>query len=388
MQKRSSAGRTLGTMIAIVLGIGSLLAFFIASTAINWQPPAEPFSGWAVVLTPASSELAQNSQVKLTARLLSSGNTRKGSIIQYSVTTCGDRGFQGILLLGGDARLYDASVLGSSKQPSAMSNIADLSLQGGPASMPKSFGSVQAVNVVSDAIKCASKFTSDEEVPPFAGSAVVVEGRPYGTIRHQGPDWLPWDVPRTSQVWPLIGTFPGAPTNWLGEFVSTSGLRGSWLRPRQMYFAVDAGALRPHELVDNAHPDTEDAQVLHWQSTRPIRPSAYTIDNSRLGAWQQISTIAAIAFGIGGSILSTLIFDLLRKPAPQPSERGTRTDVIQTPQARAITSAAGANRKYHWTAIAFAAVIIAILAGRRGSQPLTSPKKVRPDPSGVDTSDS
>ena len=109
-------------------------------------------------------------------------------------------------------------------------------------------GSVQAVHIaMTNPFPCASAYAPQQVPPPqFRGMAQVVTGLAAAPVRRAwNLGW--WSGPRTSQVWPLVGTLPGVTFNDLGEFQAIRGLGGSWGRARQHYFAVTAGVLQARD---------------------------------------------------------------------------------------------------------------------------------------------
>jgi hypothetical protein len=185
-------------------------------------------------------------------------------------------------------------------------------------------GPVQAVHIaMTNPFPCASAYAPQQVPPPkFFGQAQVVTGLAAAPVQRLWKlGW--WSGPRTSQVWPLVGTLPGVSFNDLGEFQAIRGLGGSWGRSRQQYFAVNVGGLQARASLDEVEPTLASSTALYWDSAQPLQPTAVLTNTDSMTTLQQWLIAAAICLGIGGSLLASLLFDWARPP-PQQDQPITR----------------------------------------------------------------
>ncbi len=87
------------------------------------------------------------------------------------------------------------------------------------------------------------------------------------------------------------------------------------------------GTLRPRAAVDVAVPPLTDSSVIKWGSSRPITASLRVTDVNEMESWQNWLAGAGILLGIGGALLTSLLFEGYKKrayPAPTPAPPAPR----------------------------------------------------------------
>ena len=124
-----------------------------------------------------------------------------------------------------------------------------------------------------------------------------------------------WSGPHAMQAWPLVGTFPGALPGELGAFTPEE-IGGTWLRPYTEGIQVNGVTFSLNSSIDAALPQTT-AIGASWSSQFPISPIAKVTDQASLAVLQNSQALAAVGIGIGGSLLASLLFELMR---PEPPE--------------------------------------------------------------------
>jgi hypothetical protein len=129
--------------------------------------------------------------------------------------------------------------------------------------------------------------------------------------------WGWWQGPHASQAWPLAGAFPDALPSDPGQFTAVSGLSGNWSRPFQEYNQVTAVGVPVTWSTDSTISSLSTPYPPTWQSRNPITPILRLTDDSSLADLQDWIVIFAVAFGISGSILASLLFEGLRRPPDQ-----------------------------------------------------------------------
>lgn len=301
-----------GWAVAIILlcGVSAVLWFAEVSWRVSSFPPADEFPGWVAVL---SRGLWAEGQVTLSADALEPGasGTRPG--VTYTVAACGPRRFEGVLLLGGAARLDEL------KRPGAGArNIADLRVYDVATGMDIPLGPVQSIPVALRSTRCASRFSRSGE-GVFTGAATDVTGHIAAPLRRKATGLLGlWDGSREAQTWPLVGTMPGIARGALGVFrFSDRSLAGNWARPLHEYLRVSVAASFTNSAqVELARPDLARDGSFAWSGTAPFEPHARLVNEARMAALQQQLIAATIWLAIAGSLVASLLFAWLR---PQPA---------------------------------------------------------------------
>lgn len=317
----SHPGRTvkLVAVIAFTLCIGGIFA--AVSATVNGQPSSEQFKGWITVLQ-QGSKIGGDQEVMLSATALSPEIQNQHPQLRYSVAACGGGSFRGKLVLGGDARLTD--VQAGPASASAIRNEPNFIIRD-PLSNSNSnleLGAVQILDIeMVDLPECIPRSSLGQDDLGFSGVAQDVVGLAGAPIQRKW-EGLWWNGPRTTQVWPLVGTMSGVPVGLNGVFEGVNGLRGPWTIPTKRLY-VYGGAVSSRSTIDIARPELSSDTGLHWIKTQPFTPSVRLTDVETMSNWQQSLVVATIALGIGGSLFASLVFEWTRRPAchsPTPGE--------------------------------------------------------------------
>lgn len=324
--------RRLAALLAVAVTITSIAGYVVLSFTVNGLPSYQPSSGWVVVLQPAAAPDVDTVQLLVQAKTQGS-QTRAA----YDVVVCGPRPYTGDLLIGGSAQLtaiQPSPVFPGLAPPSLrVQRIPDLVfIYNGVVDL----GAVQLVRIsLPDVFACPSAAAVQSSGILPGGSVEGVVGVTAGPVQESWAGWWGWwHGPHASQAWPLTGAFPGVPPTVLGEFMAVSGLTGSWLRPLSEYAKVTAVAVPVSWSVDSAIPAASGPYPLIWQGRNPVSPMVRLTDNSSLALLQSWVVIFAVAFGIAGSMLASLLFEWLR---PRPHQDDTAASSHNQPQAKSVT---------------------------------------------------
>ena len=362
----------------VLVGFSSIVAFIVVSGVINAQPTTNVFEGWVTVLQP-SSDIGPN-QVQLRLRAVDAGGPGQNPVLEYSVLTCGDKPFRGVMVIGGDARISKAVIQDSRgivtdeagwAGNSALVDVPDLAL-GDANGDSWELGSVQLVDLKMDSVPpCLPAGSPNDPLSVATGYVVAgVAGAPVG----RKATFLGLQGPRSGQSWPMAGAFPGLPIELKGEFTGVRGLSGSWIIPTVLHNQVSAGGLSPRATVDLSQPAPADNLSLTWNSLQPLRPSARLTNIDSMAIWQQWLVAAGIGFGIGGSLLASLLFEWARW---RPSTSASGVLLVKPSVERSVfvptEAASRAKTECPWVVtvmILFVAAILNILrrmiSGRMG----------------------
>ena len=323
--------RRLAVLLAVAVTIASITGYVVISFTVNGLPSYQPSTGWVAVLQPAATPDVDTVQLLVQARTQGS-QTRAA----YDVVVCGPRPYTGDLLIGGSALLtaiQPSPVFpGSAPPPLRVLRIPDLVfIYNGVIDL----GAVQLVHIsLPYVIACppAAGVQSSGALPGGSVEGVIgVTARP---VQQNWAGWWGWwHGPHASQAWPLTGTIPGVPSTVTGEFMAVSGLTGNWVRPLSEYSKVVAVGVPVSWSVDSAIPTASGPYPLIWQSRNPIEPMVRLTDNSSLALLQDWVVIFAVAFGIAGSMLASMLLEWLRR-RPQQADTASR----RQPQAKPATA--------------------------------------------------
>jgi len=360
------AGHRLRRTAALVTGVLTIMtiAGYVALSFTVNGLPAYPLAGWVAVLQPATASNADTVQILVQART-QGGQTRAA----YDVVACGPRPYSGDLLIGGSAQLSAAlpdSPLPSSPAPQ-IQRIPDLAFYyNGVIDL----GAAELVRIsLPDVSPCppAAAVQSAGILP--GGSAEGVTGVTSGPVQQSwsGP-WGLWHGPHAAQAWPLTGALPGIPANVLGEYPAVSGLSGDWSRPLQEYVQVTADDVPVTWSVDSAVPSASGPYPLTWQDQNPVSPLVRLTDSSSMALLQNWVIIFAVAFGITGSVLASLLFEWLRRPSRDGTAAGSSPPPLQSAlpgRKPAHSEAVRAQVPGRWLALAGAVILIGYARGRR-----------------------
>jgi hypothetical protein len=333
-------GSRAGVMAILLVGLASIACYAAVSATVNGEPSTTPFRGFVTLLQPAPN--FPQDQVKLIASPLVPGGPGQHPGLSYGVAACGSQPFQGVLLIGGDARLshlrgVPALGVGNAVGQSSVETLSDMTVLDEGTGTVVDLGPVQATRLtMSHPLQCASAYSAQQAPPPFfVGQGQTISGQAAAPVQRQWRlGW--WSGPRTSQSWPLIGDLPGIGFNDLGVFRAVTGLSGEWFRPGRQYVAVSVGSLLPRAIVDRARPQPTSGTGLDWDSTQPIQPVAVVTNTTSMNNWQNWLVAAGIFLGIGGSLLATLFYEWARpRRAGVPIEETARQPPpSQPPRAR------------------------------------------------------
>jgi hypothetical protein len=321
-----------GMIVVVLVGLASIACFAAVSWTVNGEPSTTPFDGFVTLLQPAPALLQPAhvlppDQVDLTEQPLVPGGPGQHPGLSYSVAVCGSQPFQGVLLIGGDARLSGLALGDDAGWRSSTENLPDLRFLDEGTNAPLDLGPVQAIHLaMSHPMRCASAHTGEPGVL-FQGQALTITGQAAAPVQRPWRlGW--WSGPRTSWSWPLIGDLPGSNSNYSPDFRALTGLSGAWARPLRQHVDVSVGGgLVPSALVDEARPQPTSDTGLDWHSAQPIQPFAVVTNATSMNTWQNGLVAAGIFLGIGGGLLASLLYDWARpsracapteEPAPQP----------------------------------------------------------------------
>ena len=154
----------------------------------------------------------------------------------------------------------------------------------------------------------------------------------------------------------------------LGEYPAVSGLSGNWSRPLQEYVQVTADDVPVTWSVDSAVPSASGPYTLTWQEQNPVSPLVRLTDGSSMALLQNWVVIFAVAFGITGSVLASLLFEWLRRPSRDGTAAGSSPPPLHSalPGRRpAYSEAVRARVPGRWLALVGAVILIRYARGRR-----------------------
>ena len=326
---RATAGRRLRRAAALATGLATVMSIagYIALSFTIDGLPAYPPEGWVAVIQPATASNADTVQILVQA--LTQGSQTRAA---YDVVVCGPQPYSGDLLIGGSAQLTAArpdSPLPVSPAPQ-IQRIPDLAFYyDGVIDL----GAVQLVRIsLPDVTACLPADAAQSSGILPGGSAEGVTGVTTGPVQQSwsGP-WGLWHGPHAAQSWPLTGAFPGAPPKVLGEYPAVSGLSGDWSRPVQEYVQVTAEGVPTAWSIDSSVPSASGPYPLTWTDQYPVSPLVRLTDSSSIALLQNWVVIFAVAFGITGSVLASLLFEWLRRPSRDRTAEGSGTPPPHTP---------------------------------------------------------
>lgn len=297
--------RTISVAFMVMVGFGSIGFYIVAAGVVNAQPPTQPSDGWVAVLQHFDESGPE--QMMLSAMLVEPGVPGDRPRVRYSIVVCGSRPFHGVLLIGGHARLDHPSVVGPSELPiRAVRELRGASLAQLDAAI--NLGPVQVTEVN---IEPSGPCVSEPGSAVLVGTVYAVEGRARTPIQHQAR-FLGIGSARHSEVWPRVGGLPGIGDGNIGVFDGSRELSGSWITPQGMRCRVTGGALKAKATVDVAVPPLADTSVVDWEEAGPIAPTVRITDVDGMASDQHMLAAAGIALGIGGSLLASLLFGVVR----------------------------------------------------------------------------
>jgi hypothetical protein len=295
---------SLGGMVWIMLvlcGVGSALGFYATSTALEAEPPAKTFEGWIGVLVP-KADIASEVQVRVSALALSHGERPR---MAYGATACGGGSFSGYLLIGGNARL-DPATLQAPPRDAQMLPPGDIEVTNEADGSVTQYRDVQVVQVsLRNLPRCIGSVANDG----FAGVGFRIEGEAASPVSTSAGGLLRAAVQRWSM--PLVGSFPSAGIQ-AGVFRIDGAIRGEFVRPIPLGAAVDAGPIPLRLDLSDSRPATDSVNRANWYLPQPFQATAKVRDASYQSTLQNWNAFCAIALGVFGSIVASMLFEWAR----------------------------------------------------------------------------
>lgn len=348
--------------LVVLFGVTTVVAYGAVSGVVNAQAPTQGYPGWIAVLQPSHEAIPE--QVEISVEALQPGAPGDHPALKYTVLVCGDRPFRGVLLIGGQARLDHAVVVDARGVSSADTTVAgaprlddlpNITIGQGAASWD--LGPVQLLRVAIDQLIPCARAASSEQ-PLQVGTGEMVGGLARAPVQRTAR-FFGLSGPRSSQVWPLVGRFPEASPNALGDFRGVRGLSGSWIVPPTLHNRVSIGSLAARASLDLAVPPLTDTSRLVWNSFLPLRPTVRLTDVDEMAAWQQRLVVAGIFLGIGGSLLASLLFECTR---PKPPGESLTVGTVRT--ATPLLMRPKRNARPATTLVVASVALIAYVLGR------------------------
>jgi hypothetical protein len=328
-------------MIFVFISAGSVLIYIALAMTLNGQPSSRPFPGWVAVLQPAAEP--GSDKVMLQVQSSAAGSHPR---LTYTVTACGPLSpYVADLLIGGKAQLARAQPI------PPLPPTLNISLPGGHLGWPGlpqeirdlgteftgGLGPAQLVHIrLTPVAPCPSSPGRGSVSSIFADStAEVITGLASAPVQQswKAPfGW--WSGPYHSQAWPLTGTTPGGLPGPLAPSTFTlSGLpaahypcvrrpcssqQDNWALPPTEYLLVNNTQQVPvNWSVDTTESTLADASTLSWLSPIPFSPSGSLTDSHSVSILQQLLVVAGVGMGIGGAMMASLAFELLRLTNPE-----------------------------------------------------------------------
>jgi hypothetical protein len=290
-----------GRAIAAIVGIALIAAYAFVAYVAQTIPPTPVFRGWVMVLVPSSDT---SHKVGLSLRARDPGAPGATPSVSLEVLACGEKPFRGMLLLGGDARLRGLTVIlppgGRAQPPRPVNVLHDVGLDEN-VPLPKTEAVTFTLSRLEGCIRGVG--------PGALGTPIVFEGDLLARIKHTVAVFGAVG-PRQTQSWPTVGQVPWMSPQDLGAFTLPNAT-GDWIRPNQFEAAVSVGSLTNRAQVEVSRPPVTGATDLRWQSNSAITATARVVDIDSQSQWQTALTAAAIGFGIGGSLLAALLFEVV-----------------------------------------------------------------------------
>ena len=297
--------------VALAITAISIAGYVVLSLlANNPSPTMESGSlGWAALIQPATESQADT----VTLQASFSGNNR----FTYTVHACGPDPYHGRLImsgLSGDPESYSEFDGPSQEEKLSTRQLEfDISYRStATAHWEEYLGTVQSVSVdVPYVIPCVP----DQFAPQIQVSGTL-EG-PWMETSSLFDGFL--QGPHASLSFPLVGEFwesvnGGVQSPLASRPFTVSGLAGTWTHPDHQQVLIEPD-ISPDWSVNSAAPTQSPwSTVPFWTSTNGISPIATLSDPSQVAAIQAWIVILAVGFGIGGSLLASLLFEILRPP--------------------------------------------------------------------------
>lgn len=286
--------------------ISVIAAFIVAGRMRDSLPSDYAFPGWITVLQPVGDE---SHAVRLGASA-GPGVWNGSRNVTLNVSICGDGPYQGVLLLGGGARLSKAEILDREGPPSEANWRRIRPTELGPDLVNISTGEVptvvgaQAFNIRLDTVPpCYDTKAEGASLEDFfVGAPYVVRGllqEPVVRSQELGP----LKGAYLSQSWPIIGAFSEYPRNNLGVFQGKRVLAGEWVRSPKFLTTIEGGRLGSTRAVDVARPPSDSTSVnLRWSARGALEASGRIQDVELANLWGSVQLALTAALAIIGSV--------------------------------------------------------------------------------------
>jgi hypothetical protein len=348
--------------LLLFIGVTTPIGYGVVDRLTNGDPRPSLSTGWVALvanltLQKAGEQGELDSAWLFVDTLESPVVASRPTDTSYTVLLCGKGLVRVGLLLGGGAMLVDA------KAP-VVPVVSD------PASPTRA----QLFETQLEALPCNNGQTpfdptvvSPTPAPDFfsgpangeVGSAIAAgrvgvvltyRGRAAQAITHH-LQVGPWRGPHIWRSWPVIGRIPGTAqasvSSHLGTFTLDSGpglvidSRKNWVLVKETTI-LNAGPVHPKDAIDFARPDPGRQDQYQWRSDdAALGPIVRLTDSESLQRWSSLLTLMAVAVGVGGGILATIVISGLLALAEhehlvRPRRRRRQKDVQKGPEPEAV----------------------------------------------------
>jgi hypothetical protein len=96
-------------LVVLTVAVLALVPYPLLALVIYVQPWSAPFDGWIAIVQQTGSPSVEQLELRTDAVELDRGDGRP--LVEYTAIACGSQRFEGLLLLGGDARLGGISIV-------------------------------------------------------------------------------------------------------------------------------------------------------------------------------------------------------------------------------------------------------------------------------------
>ncbi len=287
----------------ILLGaVASGCGYYAVSVALGPEPPARVVKGWIAILQPAT-DLDAGLQVRVNAFALSHADSPR---MAYGLNVCGSHPFSGYMLIGGDARLNGVAL-------NASRNVAKWLPGGGVKVADQGDGSLasyEGVQVIRVSIKDPPPCLGAPSDEAYVGTGFRVEGYASGPVVASSSGLgLNAAVERWSM--PYVGGLPGL-EHRIGIFAISGAIDGDFVRPVSFSATVDAGAVPLGMEASDARPPADSVDRASWHGSQPFQATTKVRNSAYETNLQRWSAICAISLGVFGSIMASMLFELIR----------------------------------------------------------------------------
>ena len=285
----------------------SIGGYAMLSITLNGIPPSSrSFNGMAFVAQPSSESTAD--QVWLYVFSNAAGDHPS---VTYAILACGPRPYSGALVLLGNALLTNVHLYDASMQK--FSDNVNTKYQSVNGAKPFYADSGQIIRFGLPAISCRELNAEQGLQGPAEASGNVLAPLQESW---SGP-WGLWHGPHSTQSWPEVGADQHL---WQTKFTMV-GTPGIWTFPSTENVNVTAdGFSNPDWSVDASEPSPSTSGTTTWSSSAlAISPTAQLTNTASVALLQDWIVIFAISFGIGGAMLASLFFELIRPGKRQDS---------------------------------------------------------------------